>query len=89
MYRQALVVLLQSYCESTQRGISRIYLFGSKIGRILLIFKYSSSGFLKNTKYMFQLRPFIYNPSCSHCEITQLTLSLQKAIPNIFEEIAI
>ena len=43
-------IITKKGCESTQRGISRIYLFGGKIGRILLIFKHSSSGILKKTQ---------------------------------------
>ena len=42
-------------CESTQREISRLYLFGGKIGRIFLVFEYSSSGFLKNQNICFNI----------------------------------
>ena len=47
--------------EYTRKNFA-LYLFGSKIGRIVLISNILASNFRK-TKYVFQLRPFIFGLS--------------------------
>ena len=97
MNRPGLVGSLQSCFKGIQRGISRIDLLGSKIGQIFEVVKYSSLGFLKNSKCTFQRGSWIFVISfeiyvlvssiSSHSERTRLTL-VSKMV-NILKDIAI
>ena len=72
---------LQSCFEGTQRGISCIDLFGSKVAQIFEVAKYSSLGLLKNSKYMFQWRPWVFVTSF---EIYVLVPSISSHVASAF-----